>query len=213
MGTLIGNATPRPAEASGHTWQLRVTDIKQYAYCPRVVYYDYCLPGLRPVTYKMEAGIDAQTRVNQLEERRSLRAYGLEHGERHYHVAVESARLGCVGQIDMVIETGAGDAGRLYPVDFKLTRGKPGRNFRLQLACYGLMLEETYGLPVPEGFLYLIPQRRAERIALTARLRREAEAHVQSIRAMLNAQRMPPATSQRGKCPACEFRRFCNDVI
>ena len=34
-----------------------VTDLKQYAYCPRVVYYTYCLPLLRPMTFKMERGI------------------------------------------------------------------------------------------------------------------------------------------------------------
>ena len=30
-------------------WLLRVTDLKQYEYCPRVVFYEYCLPGVRPV--------------------------------------------------------------------------------------------------------------------------------------------------------------------
>ena len=54
-------------------WSLRVIDLKQYEYCPRIVYYEYCLPGVRPTTYKMAAGIAAQDRVNTLEERRGLR--------------------------------------------------------------------------------------------------------------------------------------------
>src|SRR5690606_34579809 len=48
--------------------------------------------------------IEAQERVTALEERRSLRAYGLTEGERRYYVPVQSRRLGCTGQVDMVIE-------------------------------------------------------------------------------------------------------------
>ena len=43
----------------------RVTDLKQYFYCPRVVYYAYCLPQVRPVTAKMEAGIEAQVEAEE----------------------------------------------------------------------------------------------------------------------------------------------------
>lgn len=194
-------------------WKIRVTDLKQYAFCPRVVYYMYCLPNLRPTTYKMEAGIAAQERVTELEERRSLRAYGLQEGERRYYVPVHSVTLGCVGQVDMVIETHEEGERRLVPVDFKLSRREPGRHFQLQLACYGMMLEEMYELPVPEGFLYFIPARRAEKIALTKRLRRDARAYVEAIRAMLQTQRMPPPTPRRARCVNCEYRRFCNDVL
>lgn len=194
-------------------WQLRVTDLKQYAYCPRVVHYTYCMPALRPITFKMEAGIEAQERVTALEERRSLRAYGLTEGERRYYVPVQSRRLGCSGQVDMVIETAEKGNHRLIPVDFKLSRRKPGRHFRLQLACYAMMLEEMTGLPAPEGFLYLIPQRRAERVALTTRLRNEARRLLDEIRSMITAQRMPPPTPNRARCLDCEFRRFCNDVL
>lgn len=194
-------------------WELRVTDLKQYAYCPRVVHYDYCMPRLRPVTYKMSAGIDAQAHVSELEERRSLRAYGLSQGERRYHVTVRSASLGCTGQIDMVIETAEGGVTRLIPVDFKLSRQKMGRHYHLQLACYGMMLEETYGLPAPVGFLYQIPLRRAERVELNARLRAEVRRKLAEIRAMIVAQRMPAPTANRSQCVDCEFRRFCNDVL
>src|SRR5688572_5334969 len=148
--------TPRSSHSpldEQDAWWVRVTDLKQYAYCPRITYYMYCLPHLRPTTYKMQAGIESQERVTSLEERRSLQAYGLTDGERHFHVPVRSTALGCVGQIDMVIETKEGGQHRLIPVDYKLSRRTPDRHFHLQVACYGMMLEEMYGLPVLEGFL------------------------------------------------------------
>src|SRR5690349_14295777 len=134
--------TPLPthaAEQEEGAWWVRVTDLKQYIYCPRVTYYMYCLPHLRPTTYKMQAGIEAQARVTDLEERRSLQAYGLSSGKRHFHLPVRSTVLGCVGQVDMVIETQEGGVPRLIPVDYKLSRRTPGRHFQLQVACYAMM--------------------------------------------------------------------------
>ncbi|NIO72733.1 MAG: hypothetical protein GTN71_27865, partial [Anaerolineae bacterium] len=51
----------------------QVTDLKQYTYCPRVVFFAYCLPLIRPMTYKMEAGIAAHEKAEEQEQRRSLR--------------------------------------------------------------------------------------------------------------------------------------------
>ena len=57
-----------------------VTDLKQYTYCPRIVYYHHCLPAVRPVTYKTEAGVEAGSAEETRELRRSLRPYGLGRG-------------------------------------------------------------------------------------------------------------------------------------
>ena len=199
-------------------WYVRVTDLKQYEYCPRIVYYQYCLPGVRPTTYKMEAGIGAQEKTEQLEKRRTLQEYGVEQGTRHFNVSVTSERLRCTGQIDLVVELaddGVQEDGRrrVLPVDFKLSRREPGQNFRVQLACYAMMLEENWQASAPVGVIYLIPVREAIRVALDSKLRRTAERHLRALRAMIEGERIPEATRQRGRCMDCEFRRFCNDVV
>lgn len=189
-----------------------VTDLKQFAYCPRVVFYYYCLPLIRPTTYKMEESILAHREEAEREERRSLRPYGLTQGERRYDVPVASARLGLRGVIDMVIDTGE----EYIPVDYKSTfRKQPGAHFRLQLAAYGLMLEKSLstgsGFRVHRGFLYSLLTRSAQEIALTGRLRAQVIRTVDALREMVARERMPPAPQGRGRCIACEFRRFCND--
>ncbi len=198
---------------SPDVWLLRVTDLKQFEYCPRIVYYEYCLPGVRPTTYKMEAGIAEQDRVAELEERRSLRAYGIKVGERHFNVSVMSAKLLLSGQIDLVIDTVDNGQRRLLPVDFKLSRREPGRHFKLQLACYALLLEEAWGVPVTEGAIYLIPLKKVIKVPITQRLRNDALRHLIEIRTLIADQRVPSPTSQRARCVNCEFRRFCNDVL
>lgn len=35
---------------------LRVSDLKQFIYCPRIVYYNYVMPVEKKTTYKMEHG-------------------------------------------------------------------------------------------------------------------------------------------------------------
>jgi CRISPR-associated exonuclease Cas4 len=70
-----------------------VTDIKQYVCCPRLVYYRYCLPHVRPLTYSMEIGIQAHHQEEEREARRSLRIYGIEQAERLFHYPVASEAL------------------------------------------------------------------------------------------------------------------------
>jgi len=188
---------------------LTVTDLKQYAYCPRVTYYERCLPDFRPRTHKMDEGKLAHEEEQKRAARRGLRGYGLEQGERHFGVAVTSARLRLRGKIDEVVAA-AGPPPAIYPVDYKLAR-QASPHYQLQLAAYALMLEETWGLPVERGYIYLIPTRRVEPVTMTPALRTAVYETLESIRAIVTLEWMPPPTPWRGRCASCEFRRACND--
>lgn len=56
---------------------LRVNDLKQYIYCPRIVFYNYILPVAIEETYKMKKGKVEQERIERLESCRKFRKYGL----------------------------------------------------------------------------------------------------------------------------------------
>ena len=205
-----------------------VTDVKQMGYCARIAYYAYCLPGLTPApTYKMEAGALAGRKTEELEHRRSLRAYGLKEepdeaaGEagREFDVWLESPKLGLRGRLDMLIEA----AGELIPVDYKDSDPRPvakrgagprqaQHNWQVQLAAYALLLEEARGQSVQRGFIYYIPERRARPVAITEDLKTVVIESVGRMRDIIARERMPDATPYRGRCQACEYRRFCNDV-
>ncbi|MCB9136569.1 MAG: CRISPR-associated protein Cas4 [Anaerolineales bacterium] len=192
----------------------RVTDLKQWVYCPRILFYHLCLPDVRPVTYKMEAGVEAGKGEEGREARRSLRAYGIKRGERAFGLSLSSHKLGLRATLDMVIWPD-GDR-EIIPVDYKLsnkTGRQAGEHFKLQLAAYALMLEETYQLPVKRGFLYYIPLRKAEVVPIHARLRAKLHDTLAAMKTMSVTERMPMPTPIRTRCVACEFRRFCNDVI
>lgn len=192
-----------------------VTDVKQYACCPRLVYYRICLPDIRPLTYTMEEGIQSHQQEEERENRRSLQNYGLERGERLFHYAITSEKLGLKGLIDMVIISPSLEATEkeIFPVEYKNSEQKIGLHFKLQLAAYALLLEEVFHTSVRRAFLYSIPRRRAEEVPITPALRKKVGMILQQMRQMLLSEQMPEQTREYRRCPTCEFRRFCNDVV
>lgn len=194
---------------------LEVTDLKQWRYCPRVVWYRYCLPHVRPVTGLMEQGQASHRDEEAREERRSLRSYGLTVGERAFDVGLRSEQLGLRGRLDLAIAVPGRDqpGAEAVVVEYKDSEKKPGPHFKLQIAAYALLLEEAWGLPVKVGYCYLIPLRRVERVAITPALRRQVRETVAEIQALIAGERFPSPPTSRSPCVACEFRRFCNDVV
>jgi CRISPR-associated exonuclease Cas4 len=204
-----------PAVTGGDSLLFEVTDLKQWTYCPRVLYYRYCLPEIRPITDLVAAGIRSHGDEANREERRSLRTYGLAAGERAFDIGLRSVVLGLRGRLDLAIavpdRTAPGAEATV--VEYKDSEKPAGPHFKLQLAAYALLLEEAWGLPVRRGFIYSIPLRVAEIIAITPALRQKVRQTVATMRTAVQGERMPPAPASRRPCISCEFRRFCNDVV
>lgn len=186
-----------------------VTDLKQFTYCQRVIFYERCLPHIRPRTYKMDAGKSAHEQEQRRAARRSLRAYGLEVGERHFNVALSAAALRLRGIVDEIVLT---TENAMFPVDYKLAK-RVSKHHRVQLMAYALLLEATYDVNVDCGFIYLIAARETVQVKLTTRLRNDVLRRLDGLRLMVEMERMPEPTSKESLCVGCEFRRFCNDVL
>jgi len=188
---------------------LRVNDLKQYEYCPRVVYYHYVMPVDRKATFKMEHGKSAEARIDALERRRTLGRYRLPDGRRHFHVRLVSDTLGLSGKLDLLIESSAG----WYPVDFKESTGPVRPNHRRQLCGYALLVEDVYGSVISQGFIYLIPGQRIETVTFDEACRADTLAALDKIRDMIASQRVPAPTPVRTRCHDCEYRNYCGDIF
>jgi CRISPR-associated exonuclease Cas4 len=188
---------------------LRVTDLKQFEYCPRIVFYNTVMPVDRKITVKMERGKQEEIRLDALENRRSLRRYELSSGERRFHVWLDSAKLGLSGKLDLLLVSSKG----YFPVDFKYTRGRPHRNHVVQLAGYALLVEEAFETEVRTGFIYLAPIQQVVAIALTHQLKQQTIDRLAEIRSIIREGILPAPTPLRGRCEECEFRNYCGDVF
>lgn len=188
--------------------ELTVSDVRQHVYCARIPYFRLGLRlAQRPVTYKMTEGSLAHQRTEELEERRSLRAYGLEDGERLFNVILRSERLALSGRLDLLIRRRC----EAVPVEFKNSRAGLGLHHKYQLTAYALLAEEQTGLPVRRAFVYWIPLRRAREVPISPAMRTYTQRVLNEIRDNVERELMPAGTRQLGRCRECEFLRYCND--
>ena len=85
------------------TCEFRVTDLKQFAYCPRIPFYQHVMGFHGKPTFKMEQGKLAQSAIEALEKRRRFCEYGLADGTRHFGVWLHSEKLNIAGKLDLQI--------------------------------------------------------------------------------------------------------------
>lgn len=187
---------------------LTVTDIRQHTYCPRIPYYRYTMPLERPVTAKMDLGKEEHETTSAKETRRTLKAYGIEEGERRFGVSLYSESLGLRGKIDMVIFTPR----EVIPVEYKMT-GEVGLHHKYQLTAYAMLAEHAFGGTVNRAFAYLTPAKRAQEVPITAAMRLQVKKILADLRATIEDERLPRPTPHRKRCTDCEYRRFCGDVL
>jgi len=186
---------------------IAVTLLKQYAYCPRIVYYETCTPRVRPTSSKMQAGHDAHERERNRAARRTMSAYQIPTGERHFDVRIRSEKMGLSGLIDELVIT----EDEAIVVDYKMS-SRVGANHLLQLAAYSILVEEAYQVAVRRGFIYLMTARRFEEVPVEVGLRNSVAAAIAETERIRIYEYMPPPVEQLSKCESCEFRRFCNDI-
>jgi CRISPR-associated exonuclease Cas4 len=187
---------------------LAVTELRQWAYCPRVVYFHQVMPGAGRATFKMEEGLRAQEMIEGLEMRRTLRAYGLEGAKREFGVWLKDEGSGLTGKLDLLLRGN----GMAAVVDFKLTSGEVGDNHRMQLAGYAVLVEAALGLNVGMTFVFRIPDNRVFEVEVTTEMRERVREIVGSVRRMKELEEMPEATAVRGRCLECEYANYCGDV-
>ena len=187
---------------------IAVTELKQWLYCQRIVHYHRVSGLYPPMTRKMKEALEAQDQFERLEVRRRLEKYGLGEAGREFGVWLSCARLGLSGKIDLLVSNGE----KAAVIDFKLTAAEPGLNLHLQLAAYGMMVEEKRGVVVKTVFIYRIPDDQLFPIELTGDLRQAVVEAVAGVRAVGEGSRFPEPTLVRGRCEECEFANFCGDV-
>lgn len=206
------------------TVELTVNDIKQYIYCPRVVYFTYCMPLVRPTTAKMDLGKGSHEREEKLQKRRSLVKYQLIKGARRFNLRLYSPRLRLSGLLDMAIFTPR----EAIPVEFKMSTKGLSLNHKYQLTAYAMLLEdELFARSKPRsicerplrlrryvrrGFVHFIPTRRVYEISITPDMREFVKRTLSNIRRMIAEESMPEPSRMKNRCRDCEFVRFCSDV-
>jgi CRISPR-associated exonuclease Cas4 len=185
---------------------LRINELKNTIYCPRISYYALCL-HLDRTTPLAELGIAAEQDTRRRMRRRKHALHAAVDGTRAYNVPVWSHPWQLVGQVDEVIDDGQS----LYLVDYKDVEKDHGY-WKVQMAAYKHCAEETFDRPVAGCFVYSIPQHTYHEVKVTARTTNTLIDLLDDLHQMIGMQVCPPPIPHYAKCRQCQYRRFCNDV-
>jgi len=118
---------------------------------------------------------------------------------------LRSFALGVAGKADVVeFRTGKPP----FPVEYKRGRPKPHRADEVQLCAQGLCLEEMLERTVPEGALFYGVQHRRMSVSFDAALRALTRRIAAETRAMIEAEKTPPAVSMPA-CRRCSLQLAC----
>ena len=188
---------------------LRVSDLRQWEYCPRVVYYRYVLPVPFRESYKMQRARRVEEQEQERQLRRTTRRYGLHDVRKRFDVSLESQEIGLVGKLDLLLETEHDG----WPVEVKDTSGGVRPNHVAQLAAYAVLIEHCLKKTCRGGFVYLTQERRAEAVELTGAVKQRVRDRIEEIRTTIVEQDLPEATEVRGRCRDCEYRNYCGDIF
>lgn len=121
---------------------------------------------------------------------------------------LRSERYGLSGKPDSIIKEGR----HLIPVEVKSSLAeKPYRSHQLQLAAYGLIMEELYRTDVPYG--YIVYGNRRHRIELDDDLRAEVLSTLDEMRHTLRSGRAQRNHNHPARCARCSFRKGCKQAL
>lgn len=188
---------------------LSVNDLKQFFYCPRIVYYHWVMPVRPPSTFLMQRGHRQEERFEHLEPRRVLSRYGFQEAARHFGLEITDESLGLIGKVDLILEEPA----RIAVVEFKATASRLADNWKLQLCAYGLLAEQHFQRPCPVGFVMLNDNEELVEVALDTTLRGQTLSIWKQAYGIVTTQQFPDPTPVRARCVQCEYRNFCGDVF
>ena len=182
--------------------------IRQWCYCPRVVYYMELMetPVQRPIW--VQQGEDFHRLEEKLWQRRNFSRFKLDSGKIYYNLLLRNDELGLHGIVDMAIETDE----KVYAVEFKLSTNNKKRGDVLQLAAYAMLLEKHFSKSSPVGFL-AGKGKVLHTVDVDRTMHRDVLATTNEIRQMLRRGLKPESSATIVQCCACEYVNFCNDRL
>ena len=187
-------------------YSLPVNLVRQWCFCPRVVYYRELVPSASYSPDWVRQGERFHERESTLWSRRNLSRFALAEGRVRLNVAAASKTHMLHGVADMVIET----IGSVHPVEFKLAESVQKRGGVLQLVAYGIILEDSLKKSCGFGFL-TEGVNKILKVEIDEPRKREVHAIANKIRAMLEKGVKPDTPATIHQCTGCEYRNHCND--
>ncbi|MFH8038858.1 MAG: CRISPR-associated protein Cas4 [Candidatus Aenigmatarchaeota archaeon] len=187
-----------------------VTWIKQYYFCPRIIYYLGVLGYSERLTESMIEGKEFHLSEEKKAKRRKSVA-----GERKEQaksvlsrLLITSEKLGLYGIVDEVYEINNG----LVIVENKFMKSpkKPYPSHIYQAVAYAMLAEEKIGKIVRKIIIKYVKDDKTFEIPLTEDLKKHVQWTVSRIRSIIEKEKLPRGNYK--KCKNCGFIKICGKI-
>jgi len=188
---------------------ITVSDVMEYLFCPRFIYFMYCLDIKQheDKRYKVLKGRkvhEVREKINKDYIRKKLNCTRKESS-----VYMASKKHHVKGIVDEVLFM---DDGTASPFDYKYAedKGKLFKTYKYQSVIYGLLIKENYNVDVKKGFICYTRSNNSVR-EITFREKDFTEA-IETINEILDVIRKgfyPKKTKSLMRCVDCTYRNIC----
>ncbi|MEM3661893.1 MAG: CRISPR-associated protein Cas4 [Candidatus Micrarchaeaceae archaeon] len=189
---------------------INVNDIKQYAYCARIPFYNNTIARAGYETYGMLVGKSFEDSLT-IENMQRIFHDKIANG---YHLArnlkLRSYNLMLQGKLDYVL---IGDT-EAYPIEIKYS-ADPSK-YKTQLTAYAMLIEGSFKVKSVAGYFvyaYSDAATRLEKVIITDEDKEKVIEIAANLRKDILRSTRPKPTESTAKCIFCEFRNFCDDVF
>ena len=182
---------------------LAPTDVKRFAYCPRIIYISKVLHLEERTTDYMEFGKEKHDKSVIAPLLASLRVKKV-----FENVEMESRRLRVRGKVDYVLITKFNE---YVPAEIKWAEAFKSikRDHALQIATYALLIEENFNTVVKRGAVYYLRSRNIHVLSISNDLKKEAKSIIERINEIIDNEVEPEVKVVKRRCMNCGFRNYC----
>ena len=190
-----------------YMYKLPIHLIRQYLFCPSVVYFLEVLsiPKVSPIWVK--EGEDYHKSQEKLFKRRTLSRFNLENADFWQNVNLSYSDLNFYGICDALIISDT----NIYPIEIKLHGQKPTKAQKMQLIAYGVLAEKIYKKDFNLGFISFEKNAKTVAINIDIKMKQEVQKIVNEIINLIKSEKLPYSNAEDEKCTQCEFLNYCND--
>lgn len=181
--------------------------IRQYKFCPRIVYFNL-LTNIKPIyPRQVSLGSDYHDLQNEMIKSRKFKKFNIEFEEILYDKYLENVELNICGKVDLAFLC----EDEVIPVEFKHIEKKYSYSHILQLVGYGLLLEKEFNKKLTKAFIIYSNNMKFHKIEILDKHKKDFFEVVKDIEEILKNDIMPNSSADENKCAQCEYLNFCDD--
>ncbi|NHI93719.1 MAG: CRISPR-associated protein Cas4 [Candidatus Lokiarchaeota archaeon] len=177
-------------------------DMRQYVYCPRIIYFRHVMRIQPERTYKMERGEEIHDAIRKKNPELDGQI------QKYYNIYLKDVKFGLVALLDY-LEYYENEA---IPVDIKTGKHveqKISDHHLAQLIVQAILVESQLGLLVQKVKVWYLKENKEFIHEIDIEDKRKVLSHLKEMKKILIEEIIPKPVEDAAKCRDCEFWRYC----